>query len=271
MRGTIERSGGAIAYEVIDHVPAWQRPAPTVLFHHGVGSCGAAWDGWTPALVDRCRLVRFDLRGHGASPLPAGFEWSLDATVDDLEAVADAARAERVHLVGESLGGTVALAFAARHPSRVLSLTVSNGTHVGGAIENLEPWERLIRDEGMGAWSTHLMKERFFDGALTPEMARWYEAQQATAEPSAILDGAAMLVGTDLTSELARVACPVLLLHPDASPFIPVAVMAALQGALPDARLQVFAHARHGLPFSHAPQCAAAVARFIGGNAAGPV
>ena len=72
-----------------------------------------------------------------------------------------------------------------------------------------------------------------------------------------------MLAGTDLTPELARVTCPVLLLHPDSSPFIPVEVMAALQRALLDARLQVFAHARHGLPFSHAAECAAAVARFI--------
>ena len=122
----------------------------------------------------------------------------------------------------------------------------------------------------MAAWSAHLMKERFFDGALTPEMARWYEAQQTSADPNAILGGAAMLVGTDLTPELARVACPVLLLHPDSSPFIPVDVMAALQRALPDARLQVFAHARHGLPFSHGAECAAAVARFIDRPAPNP-
>ena len=270
MRGSVERGGGAIAYEVIDHAPAWEGPATAILFHHGVASCAAAWDGWTPALVGRYRLVRFDLRGHGASPLPPGFEWSLDATVEDLGAVADAAGADRFHLVGESLGGTVALAFAARHPERVRSLTISNGTHLGGAIENLEPWERLIREEGMAAWSAHLMRERFFDGALTPEMARWYEAQQTSAEPTAILGGAAMLAGTDLTPELARVACPVLLLHPDSSPFIPVEVMAALQRALPDARLQVFAHARHGLPFSHGAECAAAVARFIDRHAPNP-
>lgn len=271
MRGTAARRGGEIAWEVIDHAPAWEEPSPAVLFHHGVGACGAVWDGWTPTLVGRRRLIRFDLRGHGASPLPPGFEWSLDAMVDDLGAVADAAAgADRFHLVGESLGGTVALAFAARRPARVLSLAVSNGTHLGGAIENLEPWERLIREEGMGAWSAHMMKERFFDGALTPRMARWYEEQQASAEPDAILGGAAMLAGTDLTPELARVSCPVLLLHPDSSPFIPVETMAALRRALPDARLQVFAHARHGLPYSHAAECAAAVARFIDESAPSP-
>ena len=259
----VARAGNAIAFDVIDHVPPWTSPVPTILFHHGLGARSACWDGWTPALAGRHRLVRFDMRGHGASPLPADFRWPLSALVDDLLAVADATETERFHLVGESTGGTVALAVAARHPERVLSVTVSNGAHRGGSIRNLEPWRRIIREEGMAAWSAHMMGQRFFDGALTEEMRRWYEAQQAEADPDAVLGTAAMLVAVDLLPELDRVTCPVLLLHPDSSPFIPVETMAALKRALPDARLQVFAHARHGLPFSHAAECAAAVAGFI--------
>ena len=259
----VERAGGAIAFEVVDHVPPWLAPARTVLFHHGLGTRSACWDGWTPTLAGRHRLVRFDMRGHGASPLPAGFRWSLAALVADLLAVADAAGAERFHLVGESTGGTVALAVAARHPERVLSVTVSNGAHRGGSIRNLEPWRRIIREEGMAAWSAHMMGQRFFEGALTGGMRRWYETRQADSDPDAILGATAMLVAVDLLPELERVTCPVLLLHPDSSPFIPVETMAELKRALPDARLQVFAHARHGLPFSHAAECAAAVAEFI--------
>ena len=56
---------------------------------------------------------------------------------------------------------------------------------------------------------------------------------------------------------------PVLLLHPDSSPFIPVALMAELREALSDARLRVFPRARHGLPFSHAGECAQEMARFV--------
>jgi len=41
--------------------------------------------------------------------------------------------------------------------------------------------------------------------------------------------------------------------------------MATLQQAMPDARLQVFPHARHGLPFSHGAECAAALRRFLDG------
>ena len=218
---SISRAGDAIAFDVIDHVAPWLSPAPTVLFHHGVGARSACWDGWTPALAGRHRLVRFDMRGHGASPQPADFRWSLSALVDDLLAVADAAGAERFHLVGESTGGTVALAVAARLPERVLSVTVSNGAHRGGSIRNLEPWRRIIREEGMAAWSAHMMGQRFFEGALTGEMRRWYETQQAGADPDAVLGAAAMLVAVDLLPELDRVTCPVLLLHPRFQPLHP--------------------------------------------------
>ena len=262
--GTVERAGGAISYDVIDHVPAWESSTSTVLFHHGLGTCSACWDGWTPELVGRCRLVRFDMRGHGASPVPPEFEWSVEAMVDDVGAVADAAGVERFHLVGESTGGTVALAVAARRPERVLSVTVSNGAHRGSSIRNLKPWKRIIDEQGMTGWSAHMMDQRFFDDMLTETQRRWYETQQASADPGAILGVAAMLLGADLRPELGRVTCPVLLLHPDSSPFIPVETMAELKRALSDARLHVFAHARHGLPFSHAAECASAVAGFIG-------
>ncbi|SVE54095.1 uncharacterized protein METZ01_LOCUS506949 [marine metagenome] len=47
-----------------------------------------------------------------------------------------------------------------------------------------------------------------------------------------------------------------LLLHPNNSPFIPVLLIAELQSLAPDSRLQVFPGTRHGLPFSHADECA---------------
>ena len=61
------------------------------------------------------------------------------------------------HLVGESIGGTAALRFAARHPERGRTLTVSNGTHRGSGITNLESWRGLIDEGGTAAWSAHMM------------------------------------------------------------------------------------------------------------------
>ena len=59
---------------------------------------------------------------------------------------------------------------------------------------------------------------------------------------------------------------PLLLLHPDASPFIPVPVMADFHARVPGARLHVIGHAKHGLPFSHAGLCSALLRDFLGGR-----
>jgi pimeloyl-ACP methyl ester carboxylesterase len=72
-----------------------------------------------------------------------------------------------------------------------------------------------------------------------------------------------VLIGTDLTPRLADIKCPTLLLHPDGSPFIPVSVVAELHRGLPDGELNVFGRSRHGLPFSHAAQCAQALRTFL--------
>lgn len=108
------------------------------------------------------------------------------------------------------------------------------------------------------------MRDRFHDGALSPERWAWFAAQQEAWTPNAIMRALAVLVGTDLAPQLPQIRCPVLLLHPDGSPFIPVAVAAEMHRLLPNAELNVLGHAKHGLPFSHGKACAALLRSFLG-------
>lgn len=255
---------GPLHYETLDHTVAWHTPGLPILFHHGIGSSAALWRGWAPALVDRHPLTAFDMRGCGRSSVPgAGFEWSLDRMVEDLFAVADAAGLARFHLVGESIGGTVALAATLAHPRRVATLTVSNGAHLGATLGRVHAWRKQLDEGGPEGWSRAFMPDRFHPGAVDPERWTWFEQQQAAWPRDSILKSLGVLVGADLTPRLPEIACPVLLLHPDGSPFIPVPVMAELHRLLPTSRLHVFGHARHGLPFSHAPECAAILRSFL--------
>lgn len=255
---------GSLHYTVIDHAAPWQPERLPILFHHGIGASAGLWTGWHPALADAYRLVSFDMRGYGRSNIPAAdFRWSLDLLVDDLFAVADAAGLARFHLVGESIGGTVALAAALARRDRVATLTVSNGAHLGASVQRVEAWRRQLDEGGPKAWSDAFLRDRFHDGALSPERRTWFAAEQERWPRHSILNALAVLVGTDLTPRLGEIACPTLLLHPDGSPFIPVAVMADLLARLPDARLNVYAHARHGLPFSHAAECSQALRAFL--------
>ena len=264
----VSAGGAAIHYELMDQRLPWRRTSSedVIVFHHGLGACGDVWRGWEQPLAERFRLLRLDMRGHGKSPAPPDYAWSIDALVDDLEAVVAHAGLERFHLAGESIGGTAVLRYAARHPARVVTLTVSNGAHRGAGIQNLDPWKQIIADGGMQAWSAHMMTMRFHAGAIDDHQWRWYEAQQASCDARCVLPAAAALVAADLTPDLDRITMPTLLLHPDGSPFIPVGVMGELNERLPDSRLRVVEHAKHGLPFSHARQCSEALAALIGGQ-----
>jgi pimeloyl-ACP methyl ester carboxylesterase len=250
-------------HEIIDHRAPWQGERLPVLFHHGIGASAAIWRGWVPALVDAYRMVAFDMRGCGRSTIPApDAKWSMAELVDDVFAVADAAGLGRFHLVGESIGGTVALAAALARPDRIATLIVSNGAHLGASIQGVKAWRSEL-EQGVKVWSDKFMRDRFHDDALSPERRAWFAQQQEAWPPHSILNALGVLVGTDLTPRLKEIKCPVLLLHPDGSPFIPVPVMAELHRLLPDARLHVFDHAKHGLPFSHDRQCAALLRGFL--------
>jgi pimeloyl-ACP methyl ester carboxylesterase len=260
---------GALHYDVVDHTAPWQPPGDAILFHHGIGAGADLWTGWLPQLADRYRIVVFDMRGCGRSHIPvADFKWSLDLMVEDLFAVADAARLARFHLVGESIGGTVALAAVLARPERIATLTVSNGAHLGASIQGVETWRRELDEGGVKGWSDRFMPGRFHDGALSPERLKWFAEQQERWPRASILNALGVLVGTDLTQRLGKINCPTLLLHPDGSPFIPVPVMAELHRLLPNAQLNIFGHSRHGLPYSHASQCSALLRSFLDSQAA---
>jgi len=102
-------------YDIVDLTLPWIDAPETILFHHGLGATSGTWAAWLPILADRYRLVRFDMRGHGRSAHPPpDAALSLEILADDVFAVADAVGAREFHLVGESIGGTIALLAAIR-------------------------------------------------------------------------------------------------------------------------------------------------------------
>lgn len=256
--------GAALHYETCDVVPAWVPRPATILFHHGVAASLDIWASWLPVLATRYRLVRFDMRGYGRSaPAPGDIEWSFDLLVEDLLRVADAAGAERFHLVGESIGGTAALACALQAPQRLLSITLSNAAARGGLIANVAGWRELAAAHGQGGWARQMMEWRFHPDALAAEVAAWYLRLHENCDLQTSLRLADLLLRTDLTPRLGEIGLPALLLSPDASPFIPLEAMVSLQRQIPGAELQVFAHTRHGLPLSHGARCARVLRDFL--------
>lgn len=260
----LETKQGRIHYRLIDLVPPWIAAPEYIVFHHGIAANLHVWSPWIPVLARRYRLVTFDMRGFGDSHIPASdFAWSFDVLVADLLAVADAAGARKFHLVGESIGGTVAIACALRAAERLLSLTLSNAAARGGLVNNVTSWRDTLSQHGQAAWATQMMQQRFHPGALPRALHDWYWRVHAECSMAATLGLADLLLAADLTDRLSSITTPALLLCPDASPFIPAQVMSEMRARIPNAQLQVFAHSKHGLPLSHGTACAQTLLDFL--------
>ena len=261
---TLNRPGGPLHYEVTDVTAPWSGEPETILFHHGVGITGDLWLEWLPPLADRYRLVRLDVRGFGRSAVPGpGFGRSMDLLAEDALAVARAAGATRFHYVGESLGGTLGLWLAVNHPDAILSLTTCSTAHRGGSIQRVHEWREFIGRHGMAAWSRMMMDLRMAPDV--PARARdWFDREQAKCSADAILDLADLLVATDLTERLGAITAPTLVLHPDASPFIPLRMALELHARIAGSEIRIFPGARHALAHTHAVTCATALREFLG-------
>lgn len=96
--------------------------APVVVLLHGLSAMCRIWDPLARALQDRYRLIALDQRGHGDTSWPAEPDYSTGAFVADLEALVGAWGLQRFVLIGLSMGGMNAMAYAARHPDQVSHL-----------------------------------------------------------------------------------------------------------------------------------------------------
>jgi 3-oxoadipate enol-lactonase len=108
--------------------------------HAGVGD-RRLWDDQRDVFAARYRVVRYDLRGYGDSPLPPG-PFSF---VRDLCALFDHLGIERGAVVGNSFGGRVALEFALAHPGRVGALVLAAAAL--GGVEHSPELERFGAEE----------------------------------------------------------------------------------------------------------------------------
>jgi pimeloyl-ACP methyl ester carboxylesterase len=96
-----------------------------VLFVHSFAGSTAHWKSQLSHLRQRRRAIAMDLRGHGRSDPPAQGDFSVPALARDIAAVADALELRRFVLVGHSLGGCAAAAFAGEHPDRLRGLVLA--------------------------------------------------------------------------------------------------------------------------------------------------
>ena len=138
-----------------------------VLFVHSLAGNAAQWHSQLYHLRRTRRAVGFDLRGHGSSPPPEDRDYSIESMAEDIGTVANALALGRFILAGHSMGGTLAIAFAAKHPEKVAGLFLADPSgdarrvpreQISQLIQGLESdsYQRVIE----GYWSVLLAGSR---------------------------------------------------------------------------------------------------------------
>jgi len=240
--------------------PAWHEPE-VVVIQAGFGRNGEYWRHWVPGLSGDFRVLRRDMRAHGGSSAGAPtHEWSPEGLADEVAWFLDALSLDRVHYIGESVGGITGIVLGARHADRFHSITlVQTPLHlrpVGDLMRgSYESWSGAIRDLGPGAWTTQNM---------SPEDPRtaWEREQWDRCDTEALCRLADATPAVDVTSYVKEMRVPTLVLAPTESPLTPLADQLYLRTTIPGAELELFEGLGHTVYQDEPERCIARFRRF---------
>lgn len=139
-------TGSPVASRVVSEGVAtayldWGGDGPPLILLHPNGFCAGLYDPLARRLVDRCRVVGVDLRGHGASDdLTAVDKLGNDLAARDVLAVADHLEFDRFSVLGVSFGGAVGIEAAAAAPDRIAALLLCEAIAIGAASVEHQPF-----------------------------------------------------------------------------------------------------------------------------------
>jgi pimeloyl-ACP methyl ester carboxylesterase len=246
---------------------------PVLLLIHGMAGSSRSWREVMPQLAKDHTVLAPDLLGHGQSAKPLG-DYSLGAHASGLRDLLGALRIDRATVVGQSLGGGVAMQLAYQHPEIAERLVLVNSGGLGRDVsrllrlftlpgmEYLMPvlFPVFVRDRGRA-----LMQSLHRRGLRAPHLAEMWRAYESLGEPEnraafvktlrAVIDPGGQAVSAKDRLYLTE-ALPTLIMWGDKDPIIPVQHAHDAAELMPGCRLEIFEGVGH-FPHVEAP------ARFV--------
>ena len=249
-----------LAYYVDDFTNPWAQ-APTVLLLHAAMGSARRYFGWIPTLSRHYRVVRLDLRGHGASPIPPPeTPLTLDRLVLDVAELLDHLGGPAVHVVGNSAGGYLGQQLAMTRPERVTSLALFGSTP-GLKNSQAPSWVPQILGKGMRGFLAETIRDRLPADA-DPGLVEWFLDEAAKNDPAFIGRFVLLMASYDWSGEVQRIACPTLVVVPGAE------TVGSLDNYEPfrrlrDVQFKVYAGMPHNICDAVPDRCAAEVLEFL--------
>ena len=250
--------------------------APPVVLLHGITGHARVWDHLAERLLPGRRVLALDQRGHGDSDAAPDDDYQVGTMADDVAAFAGSLRLERFALVGHSMGGRIAIRYAADHAARLERLVIIDiGPDINLAglqrvrdmmaksperIESEEWAVEYIRrgnprqDEGMLRERVRHGLKRRPDGELTWKYAKGLRDMMREGRRDAV----------DLWQPLPRIPCPTLIVRGAESDILSPDVAKKMAERLPDGRVVEIAGAGHTVPADRPEEFVRQVRAFLG-------
>jgi len=219
---------------------------PALVLGNSLGTDTTLWDPVMPRLTRHFKVIRYDTRGHGASDTPPG-PYTMAQLVDDLAVVVEAARLERFHYCGVSLGGMVGMAYAAQGGHRVDKLVLCNTA----TRFDRQVWDTRIervQQSGM-AGVADLVLDRFYTRAFIERDSTALHNVRNTLlalEPDGYIGCCAAIRDMDIAAGISAIDRPTLVITGSEDRSTPSACGTEIAAAITGATL-------HELPCAHIP------------------
>ena len=243
-----DRNGWQMYYEIHGTGPE------TIVAIHGNIASTRWWQFLLPFLPSGCRIVMMDLRGCGKSTHTRdGYE--ISQYVQDIHELLAGLDGGRFHLLGHSMGGQIALAYALRYPQDLQTIALVDSVPADGltlddqgrqAFRELQQDKAILRQAVRGCFSyctDEDVLDELWQGACHCSSAVYHENPET-------------MHATRLIDDAETVEHPVLILHGREDAVIPLATMVRTVQAMPKARAVFLERCGHS-PFIERPEAAA--------------
>jgi pimeloyl-ACP methyl ester carboxylesterase len=240
---------------------------PPLFLIHGIGAARNTWSKAMPVLRDHFTVITYDLRGHGASPMPED-DFGLDELVDDLERVRERTGFEAAHFAGHSLGGMIGPAYALKYPGRVLSLGLLSTAAFRTEDDSAKVWAVVtaMEEKGIPQVLETLTARWFTDAfiAANPDVVARRLKQVVDTDPEVFLNVFRIYAGTEMSPWLHEVTAPSLVLTGENDGGCNPRLNRLIDAALPNSELVILPSYKHSLLLEAGGIVAENIVRFIG-------
>jgi 3-oxoadipate enol-lactonase/4-carboxymuconolactone decarboxylase len=220
--------------------------SPVLIFSNSLGSEMMMWDELIPYLLPFFRVLQYDTRGHGGSPLTPNEGTTISELANDVIQLMDKLNIEAAYLCGLSMGGLIGQYLGINHPNRFKKIVLSN---TGAKIGDDERWNGRI-----GTISKNGMQ-----AIVDDTMERWFTEEFRSQNSERVAQTKAMFLRSnvdgysncccairdaDFREKLQSLSVEALVITGDEDPVTNVEQAEFLVSKIPNARLKVL-HARH--------------------------